>query len=260
MVDSVNRTLYIPLYGKAFVSQKGLILQDPVAEEIWAKEGFPLRGKSKSKWLAYYMAMRSAVFDDWVGQQLTAAADVLVIHIGCGLDSRALRVGEHKWYDVDFPDVIRVRKQYFAETDYYHMIGCDVRDNGWLSALPSGGQAIVVMEGVSMYMTAGELKALLQNLAIHFDEVSLLMDCYTSLAAKLSKYKNPVHDLGVTQVYGLDNPNVLRGSSMAFVQEHDMTPQRLVDQLQGLEKKIFSKLYAGAFSKKLYRMFEFRKG
>jgi O-methyltransferase involved in polyketide biosynthesis len=252
--------LYIPLYGKAFVSQKGLILQDPMAEEIWTMEGFPLRGKSKSKWLAYYMAMRSAVFDDWVRQRQAEETGTLVIHIGCGLDSRALRVGGCKWYDVDFPDVIQVRKQYFAETDTYHMIGCDVRDSSWLSALPSKGQAIVVMEGVSMYMTAGELEALLQKLATHFDGMSLLMDCYTSLAAKLSKYKNPVHDLGVTQVYGMDDPAVLCGSGIELVQEHDMTPQRFVDQLQGLEKKIFAKLYAGAFAKKLYRMFEFRKG
>ena len=35
-MDSVNKTLYIPLYGKALVSQKGLFLRDPKAEEIWA--------------------------------------------------------------------------------------------------------------------------------------------------------------------------------------------------------------------------------
>ena len=67
-MDSVNKTLYIPLYGKSYVSKKGIILKDPKAEEIWAAEGFPLKGKSKSKWLAYYMGMRSAVFDRWVAE------------------------------------------------------------------------------------------------------------------------------------------------------------------------------------------------
>ena len=258
-MDSVNQTLYIPLYGKAFVSRKGIILQDSMAEKLWAEEGFPLRGKAKSKWLAYYMAMRSAVFDDWVRQQLSLEEDALVIHIGCGLDSRALRVGSCNWYDVDFPDVIRVRKEYFAETETYHMVGGDVRDSNWLSAVPSGGQVVVVMEGVSMYLTPEELQALLRDLSAHFDSVSLLMDCYTNLAAKMSKYNNPVHDLGVTRVYGMDDPEVLQGGGMAFVQEYDMTPQRFVDQLQGMEQKIFAKLYAGAFSKKLYRMFEYRK-
>ena len=34
-MTEVNKTLYIPLYGKAFVSRKGIILRDAKAEEIW---------------------------------------------------------------------------------------------------------------------------------------------------------------------------------------------------------------------------------
>lgn len=56
-MNNVNKTLYIPLYGKAVVSKKGIILHDRKAEEIWEKEGFPLKGKMKSKWLAYNMGM-----------------------------------------------------------------------------------------------------------------------------------------------------------------------------------------------------------
>ena len=65
-MNSVNKTLYIPLYGKSYVSKKGIFLDDKKAEEIWEAEGFALKGKSKSKWLAYYMGARSAVFDEWV--------------------------------------------------------------------------------------------------------------------------------------------------------------------------------------------------
>ena len=48
-MNSVNKTLYIPLYGKAYVSRRGLFLDDKKAEQIWAAEGFELKGKSKSK-------------------------------------------------------------------------------------------------------------------------------------------------------------------------------------------------------------------
>ena len=54
-MDNVNKTLFIPLYGKALVSKKGIILSDRKAEEIWSEEGFPLKGKSRSKWLAYFL-------------------------------------------------------------------------------------------------------------------------------------------------------------------------------------------------------------
>lgn len=39
-MNEVNKTLYIPLYGKSEVSKKGIILNDPTAEKIWQKEGF----------------------------------------------------------------------------------------------------------------------------------------------------------------------------------------------------------------------------
>ena len=103
-MNSVNKTLYIPLYGKSYVSKRGIFLDDKKAEEIWEAEGFALKGKSKSKWLAYYMGVRSAVFDEWVKKQVADVQDAVVIHIGCGMDSRVLRVGtiNQKWYDIDF--------------------------------------------------------------------------------------------------------------------------------------------------------------
>ena len=88
MMNEVNKTLYIPLYGKAQISKMGIILNDKKAEEIWGSEGFDIKGKSKSKWLCYNMAMRARVFDDWVRQMLESHTDATVIHIGCGLDSR----------------------------------------------------------------------------------------------------------------------------------------------------------------------------
>lgn len=84
-MNNVNKTLYIPLYGKAFVSKKGIILKDKKAEEIWNSEGFPLKGKMKSKWLAYYMGMRSAVFDKWLIEQMNTNSEAVIVHIGCGM-------------------------------------------------------------------------------------------------------------------------------------------------------------------------------
>ena len=110
-----------------------------------------------------------------------------------------------------------------------------------------------------MYLTANELQALTTSLCAHFEQISLLMDCYTVLAAKMSEYKNPINDVGVTQVYGIDDPKVLETGELTFVKEHAMTPDRYVDELNGMEKYIFKKMYAGSLSKKLYRLFEFRK-
>ena len=259
-MNAVNKTLYIPLYGKSYVSKKGIILQDAKAEEIWAADGFALKGKSASKWLAYYMGMRSVVFDRWVKERMEAMPEATVLHLGCGMDSRICRVGSggHAWYDVDFPDVIAQRKRYFEENECYHMLAANVTEDDFLSKV-DGKSAIVVMEGIGMYLKPRQLQELMTRLCDRFEQLSLLMDCYTEFAAKASKYKNPINDVGVTQVYGLDDPKILETGGMMLLQETDITPPDLIEQLQGMEKTIFKKLYAGSVARKMYRMYEFEK-
>lgn len=281
-MNGVNKTLYIPLYGKSEVSKKNIILKDPTAQQIWAKECFPLKGKSKSKWLAYYMGMRAWVFDEWLREKMCRYPNAVVLHIGCGMDSRIHRVGcanrnnngqkesktgTNHWYDIDFEEVIRERRKYYEETDSYHMIASDARETAWLGELEKE-EAIVVMEGISMYLKPEELVKLIADLGMHFKRVHILMDCYTTKAAKASKRRNPINDVGVTLVYGLDEPTKLSEkvretdvalASFKFVKEHNMTPEEKIAELKGMEKAIFKSIYAGKLSKSLYRMYEFEK-
>ena len=258
-MDNVNKTLYIPLYGKALVSRRGLLLRDPDAERLWDAAGISLKGKSASKWLAYNMGMRAAVFDSWLRENLTA--DAVVLHLGCGLDSRCNRVKcNNLWFDVDFPAVIEERKKYFKESESYRMIGCDLREN-WLDAVPKGSTAIVVMEGVSMYLTEEERLNLLKSLRDHFQQVHLLLDAYTVFAAKATKYKNPINDVGVTEVYGFDDPRELEnGTGFAFLKAHDLTPENLITQLPKREQGFFRLFFAGRTARKIYRLYEYQAG
>ena len=260
-MDSINKTLYIPLYGKAYVSRRGLFIKDKKAEEIWATEGFSLSGKSKSKWLAFYMGIRSLVFDEWTMEKIKEHEDAVVIHIGAGLDSRVLRVGayKNKWYDVDFAEVIEERRRYYEESDSYKMIAGDLRDGEWLSGIKENKFAIIIMEGVGMYLSNQDVRDLFDRLCNHFEGLEILVDAYTTLAAKMSKIKNPINSVGVKTVHGIDNPSEYVSENLVFLKEHEMTPRKHIDKLSGLEKLIFSRIYAGGFSKKLYRLFEYKK-
>ncbi|MBR1955546.1 MAG: class I SAM-dependent methyltransferase, partial [Clostridia bacterium] len=101
---------------------------------------------------------------------------------------------------------------------------------------------------------------LLAKLCNHFEKLSLLVDCYTPFAAKMSKIKNPVKDVGVNKVYGVKNAQMLEcGTELTFVAEHNITPSHLIDHLKGGEKFVFKTLYAGKTSKKLYKLYEYKK-
>lgn len=261
-MNEVNKTLYIPLYGKAQISGKGIILDDPTAEEIWSKEGFPLKGKSKSKWLCYNMAMRARVFDDWVRKMLDENSDASVFHIGCGLDSRVLRVGRNdvKWYDCDFPDVIAARKKYYSENENYKMINADASDENDLYALPDAECAVVVLGGISMYLTDRQLMQLFRILNEKYRDVHILLDVYTEFGVKASKFKNPVSDVGVSQLYGFDSLTpLLEGTELSLAAEHSFTPEYLVNELSGFDKSFFRLMFTGKMYRKIYRLFEIDK-
>ncbi len=241
------------------VSRKGIILNDPDAEKIWDSEVFPIKGKSKSKWLAYNMAMRARVFDDWTRSMLEKNPEALVLHVGCGLDSRCRRVKVpyKSWYDCDFPDVIDIRRKYYSETENYHMQALDATEPSVVAQLPDSKTVIVVFEGISMYMSAQELHDFFRALEEKYADVHVLMDVYTEFGAKASKYKNPVNDVGVTKLYGYDDPgSVLGDLRMKVRAEHSFTPQPLVDELSGVEKGIFKLLFTGKMYRKIYRLFE----
>ncbi len=258
MMNEINKTLFIPLFGKAFVSHKGIILYDQKAEEIWTQEAFALSKKSQSKWLAYFMAMRAKVFDNWTNRQLVLNPNALVLHLGCGLDSRCLRVKPiyKYWIDADFSEVISLRKKYFKETSYYHMVGLDVSNTYEVQKLPNSSTVIVILEGLSMYLNTEQLYNLLCVLQQKYETVHLLMDVYTPLAAKISKYKNPIREVGVNQVYGMKNIDTfLKGTGLKCTAELSLCPDFLISELGKMEKNFFKTIFSKTLIQKIYRLY-----
>lgn len=261
-MTEVNKTLFIPLYGKAKVSKQGIIIKDSMAEKIWDAEGFDVRGKSKSKWLTYNMAMRAKIFDTWVEKMLSENPDALVLHIGCGLDSRAFRISStyKLWIDGDFPEVLEARKKYYSENEHYKMMEFNAAKAEMVGKLPDAKTVIIVFEGISMYLRNEELNAFVRALDNKYPQIHMLMDVYTVFGAKASKYKNPINDVGVTRVWGIDDINfVLTGTQLKCEAEHSLTPENLVNQLPSFDRGFFKFLFTGSFYRKIYRLYELSK-
>lgn len=85
----------------------------------------------------------------------------------------------------------------------------------------------------------------------------ILLDVYTVFGAKASKYKNPVNDVGVSQMYGIDSVEpLLQGTRLSFSAEHSFTPEHLVNELAGFEKWFFKLMFTGKMYRKIYRLYE----
>ena len=98
--------------------------------------------------------------------------------------------------------------------------------------------------------------ALFQKLMKEEAELSPVAAVYTDY----KKAKQTIED--DLEMLGSEKDEEMREmlkDELAFAKEHSMTSREFIDELKGLERFVFSKLDAGGFSKKLYRLFEYRK-
>ena len=133
-----KETMLMTLSGRAIQSQwKHPILRDPWAEEAMRHIDYDIgkhyRGVGTwSLWSEIgctIIATRAATFDLLTNRYLADHPDATVLHVGCGMDSRVFRVdppASVQWFDVDYPDVIDLRRQLFPERDAYHLIGASL--------------------------------------------------------------------------------------------------------------------------------------
>lgn len=152
-LTGVPETLVIPLYAKAqdYRSRRS-ILHDAKAEEIvrsldYDFERRGLSGKTRTRMLA----VRARQLDEWVRAFLVRYRNATVLNLGCGLDTRIARLAPPatvSWFDIDFPEVMAVRKRFFSESEQYRMLAGSLTDASWLSEVPRDRPAIAVADGV----------------------------------------------------------------------------------------------------------------
>ncbi|KAJ0125286.1 Tetracenomycin polyketide synthesis O-methyltransferase TcmP [Diaporthe amygdali] len=104
--------------------------------------------------------------------------NAIILHLASALDSRSMRVkwqGEGKlWVDVDQEDVVELRKQLIDPVNpgegEYRLTGPNEYSEGWLTDLkiPGDRPVLIIMEGLSMYLSEAENIANFKQLTQHF--------------------------------------------------------------------------------------------
>jgi O-methyltransferase involved in polyketide biosynthesis len=94
------------------------ILGDKFADEVVRHIDFDFEKLKVPKGAEITLPMRAKHLDQWTREFLAANLVSTVLHLGCGLDSRVFRIGPPatvRWYDVDMPDVIELRRRLYPE-------------------------------------------------------------------------------------------------------------------------------------------------
>ena len=185
-LGTVQETMLLTLADRAAeASKKRPILVDPRALEIVESLDRPVA-------LPRYVStaitvLRTAIYDSWVRRFCAEHPAGTVVEIGTGLNTRFDRVdnGRVHWIDLDLPDSIELRRQFFTDTDRRRMLAASVLDEDWLdmvAALP--GPYLFVAEGVLLYLPREDVNRTLAGIAARFPGASIAFDTYRRWALR----------------------------------------------------------------------------
>ena len=192
--NTVQETLIIPLYARKMCSELyPNLYRDEAASQLVRAVDYDfsaLEQKSRSLMQRFgflEVAMRQNDLAYEVRSYLSGHPTAAVVNLGCGLDctGRACDNGLCRIYNLDFPDVIRVRDELLPAGEREKNIPCDLNDPSWFETIDASGGAVFFASGVFYYFLKEQVRALVQKMADAFSGGVLVFDAANKKAVKL---------------------------------------------------------------------------
>ena len=142
------------------------------------------------------VAVRTEILDKTTKSFIDEYPTATIVNIGCGLDTRFLRVDNGKiyWYDMDLPEVISIRKQFFQESERHKMIAKSVFDYSWIDDINANEHVLIIAEGILMYLTEQEVKDIMSKLAAAFKGAEILLETTPASLVKQNQKQDLIKD------------------------------------------------------------------
>ena len=196
-LTGVPETLLVPLWARAIeTKQDNHIIKDEKAVEIMDQIDYDFSKFKNQEPTQVSVAVRTELLDNAVKAFIDKYPTTTIINIGCGLDTRFLRVDNNKiyWYDLDLPEVISIRKQFFAEGERHKMIGKSVFDYSWIDDINANDHILIIAEGILMYLTEQEVKDIMSKLAGAFNGAEMLLETTPASLVKQNEKQDFIRD------------------------------------------------------------------
>jgi methyltransferase (TIGR00027 family) len=175
LIRNVSDTaLAMALYRARETERPDAVFRDPFARRLAGE-----RGEQIARLLpveqTWPLLARTYLFDSFISEQLQQGAD-LVINLGAGLDARPYRMtlpASLRWIEVDFPDILSYKAAILRDEKpncLLQHVPLDLSDRPArqrvLRELSEGAKkALVVSEGLILYLSAEEVGTLAADLA-----------------------------------------------------------------------------------------------
>lgn len=198
ITDAVADTLFIPLYMRARETRmENGIINDPDACRIVDSVDYDFSKYDSACRSQIGTCIRVRFFDNVTRNFIGKHDNPVIINIGCGLDSRASRVGGDKglFYNLDLPEVMEVRDKLLPADERNISLHESLFDTGWPKKIKSenpDAQFLILAEGVLLYFTEDEVRPALQQIVRELSPGEILFDASTTMGCKMSSKHDTV--------------------------------------------------------------------
>ena len=225
--NTVQETLIIPLFGRLVCSERfPELFSDPEARRICDSLDYDFAQKRKKMespaglFGALEVAQRQYDLRCEVKAYLCRHPKAAVVNLGCGLDDTCSKAdnGQCRLYNLDLPDVIKIRNELLPAGEREQNIACDLNDFGWMDAVDAAHGAVFFAAGVFYYFKTEDVKALFSAMAKRFPGAVLAFDSSNERGAKLMR-KTWLKEAGITDVsafFSLEDERELEAWSGRF--------------------------------------------
>ena len=225
--NTVQETLVIPLFGRLVCSERfPELFSDPEAKRICDCLDYDFAEKRKKMesaaglFGAIEVAQRQYDLRCEVEDYLKDHPKAAVVNLGCGLDDTFRKCGNGlcRGYNIDLPDVIRVRNDLLPAGEREQNLAFDLNDLSWMDRIDGTNGAVFYAAGVFYYFKTGDVKKLFHAMAERFPGAVLVFDSCNERGAKLMR-KTWLKEAGITDVsafFSLEDELELLGWSDRF--------------------------------------------
>jgi len=225
--NTVQETLVIPLFGRLVCSEHfPALFSDPEAKRICDSLDYDFAEKRKKMesaaglFGALEVAQRQYDLRQEAEAYLKDHPKAAVVNLGCGLDDtfRKCDNGLCRGYNIDMPDVIKIRDELLPAGEREENIACDLNDYSWIDRIDASNGAVFFASGVFYYFKTEAVRRLFATMADCFPGAVLAFDSCNARGAKMMR-KTWLKEAGITDVsafFSLEDEKELTGWSGSF--------------------------------------------
>ena len=215
-LSGVPETMLQTLYARAKESRGRGAVHDPEAEKIVDGLDHDFSSADRDTAMRDGVIARTIVLDRLVAGWLADHAGAVVIDLACGLDTRRSRMqGYGHWYDLDLPEVIAVRKKLLPEHGAVSQIAMSAMDDWGGAVEETGVPVLVIIEGLTMYLSEAEVKRIFEVIAGRFDRAAVFVETMAPVVAKWFRERS-IHGSGARFTWGVKDGAALAGRLPEF--------------------------------------------